>query len=131
MKQKLQTRPTAADKTIKGMRWAPGKRRSEEVKICSVLNGLFGGESIAKLCRHEDISHSILKQMAEGCFCKPTIVGLQAIRLLRARLMPFAVQCVSCYRVDTEAVHNHEDERCNRHVGPCLTGVGLRLIADC
>ena len=51
MRQKSQTRQTAADKTIKDIRRATRKQYSAEEKIRIVLDGLRGEESIAELCR--------------------------------------------------------------------------------
>jgi transposase len=50
MRQKPQTRQTAADKTIKDIRRATRKQCSAEEKIRIVLDGLHGEESIAELC---------------------------------------------------------------------------------
>jgi transposase len=47
MRQKPQTRQTAANKTIKNIRRATRKQYSEEEKIRIVLDGLRGEESIA------------------------------------------------------------------------------------
>ena len=66
IKQKLQTRQIVADKTIKDIAGATRKRRSAEVKIRIVLNGLRVEERIDELCRHAGIAQSILLQMAEG-----------------------------------------------------------------
>ena len=59
MKQKPQTRQTAADRTIKDIRRATRKQYSAEEKIRIVLDGLRGEESIAELCRREGIAQSI------------------------------------------------------------------------
>ena len=66
MRQKPQTRQTAADKTIKDIRRATrkqysaeDKQYSAEEKIRIVLDGLRGEESIAELCRREGIAQSI------------------------------------------------------------------------
>ena len=59
MRQKPQTRQTAADKTIKDIRRATRKQYSAEEKIRIVLDGLRGEESIAELCRREGIAQSI------------------------------------------------------------------------
>ena len=53
MRQKSQTRQTAADKTIKDIRRATRKQYSAEEKIRIVLDGLRGEETIAELCRCE------------------------------------------------------------------------------
>jgi len=59
MRQKPQTRQTAADKTIKDIRRATRKQYSAEEKIRIVLDGLRGEETIAELCRREGIAQSI------------------------------------------------------------------------
>jgi transposase len=58
MRQKPQTRQTAADKTIKDIRRATQKQCSAEEKIRIVLDGLRGEESIAELCRRYGSSAS-------------------------------------------------------------------------
>jgi len=58
MRQKSQTRQTAADKTIKDIRRATRKQYSAEEKIRIVLDGLRE-ETIAELCRCEGIAQSI------------------------------------------------------------------------
>ena len=59
MRQKSQTRQTAADKTIKDIRRATRKQYSAEEKIRIVLDGLCGEETIAELCRCKGIPQSI------------------------------------------------------------------------
>jgi transposase len=59
MRQNSQTRQTVADKTIKDIRRATRKQYSSEEKICIVLDGLRGEETIAELCRREGIAQSI------------------------------------------------------------------------
>ncbi len=59
MRQKLQTRQTASDRTIKDIRRATRKQYAAEEKIRIVLDGLRGEESIAELCRREGISQGI------------------------------------------------------------------------
>ncbi len=59
MRQKLQTRQTAAAKAIKDIRRATRKQYSAEEKIVLVLDGLRGEETIAELCRRESIAQSI------------------------------------------------------------------------
>ena len=59
MRQKPQTRQTAADRTIKDIRRTTRKQYSAEEKIRIVLDGLRGEESIAELCRREGIAQSI------------------------------------------------------------------------
>ena len=48
-----------AAKTIKDIRRATRKQYPAEEKICIVLDGLRGEESIAELCRREGIAQSI------------------------------------------------------------------------
>ena len=59
MRQKPQTRQTAADKTIKDIRRATRKQYSAEEKIRIVLDGLRGEDSIAELCRREGIAQGL------------------------------------------------------------------------
>jgi transposase len=59
MRQNSQTCQTVADKTIKDIRRATRKQYSSEEKICIVLDGLRGEETIAELCRREGIAQSI------------------------------------------------------------------------
>ena len=59
MRQKSQTRQTAADKTIKDIRRATRKQYSAEEKIRIVLDGLCGEKTIAALYRCEGIAQSI------------------------------------------------------------------------
>jgi transposase len=59
MKQKSQTRQTAAAKAIKDIRRATRKQYSAEEKIRIVLDGFRGEETIAELCRREGIAQSI------------------------------------------------------------------------
>ena len=70
MRQKPQTRQTAADRTIKDIGRATRKQYSAEEKIRIVLDGLRGEESIAELCRREGIAQSIYykwsKEFLEG-----------------------------------------------------------------
>jgi len=66
MRQKSQTRQTGAAKTIKDIRRATRKQYSAEEKICIVLDGLRGEESIAELCRREDIAQSIYYKWSKG-----------------------------------------------------------------
>jgi len=56
MKQKSQTRQTGAAKAIKDIRWATRKQYSAEERIRIVLDELRGEETIAKLCRTENIA---------------------------------------------------------------------------
>ena len=59
MRQKPQTRQTAADKTIKDIRRATRKQYSAEEKIRIVMEGLQGEETVAELCRREGIAQSL------------------------------------------------------------------------
>jgi transposase len=55
MRQKSGTRQTGAARAIKDVRRATRKQYSAEEKICIVLDGLRGEESIVELCRREGI----------------------------------------------------------------------------
>jgi len=68
MRLKLQTGQTAADKTIKDIRCATRKQYSAEEKICIVLDGLRGEQSIAELCRREGIAQSIYYKWSKEFF---------------------------------------------------------------
>ena len=68
MIQKFQTGQTAADKTIKDIRCATRKQYSAEEKICIVLDGLRGEQSIAELCRREGIAQSIYYKWSKEFF---------------------------------------------------------------
>jgi hypothetical protein len=46
-------------KLVRDIRSATRKHHSAEDKICIVLEGLCGEESIAALCRHEAIAESL------------------------------------------------------------------------
>ena len=59
MKQKTGPRGKSSEKVVKDIRRARRKRRSPEVKIRIVLDGLGGEESIAELCRREGIVESL------------------------------------------------------------------------
>ena len=56
MKQKSQARQTGTAKAIKDIRRATRKQYSAEAKIRIVLDELRGEETIAKLCRIENIA---------------------------------------------------------------------------
>ena len=58
MKTKLTTKRTKGKKIIKDIRHATRKQYSAEEKICIVLDGLRGVESIVELCRQEGISQN-------------------------------------------------------------------------
>ena len=49
----------AADKLVKNIRRRTSRKYSAEEKICIVLAGLRGEESIAALCRREGIAESL------------------------------------------------------------------------
>ena len=56
MRQKSRPEKQPAEDTIKDIRRATRRRFSAEEKIRVVLEGLRGEESIAELCRREDIA---------------------------------------------------------------------------
>ncbi len=58
MRQKSGPEKQPAEDTIKDIRRATRRRFSAEEKIRVVLEGLRGEESIAELCRREDIASS-------------------------------------------------------------------------
>ena len=58
MRQKSRPEKQPAEDTIKDIRRATRRRFSAEEKIRVVLEGLRGEESIAELCRREDIASS-------------------------------------------------------------------------
>ena len=57
--KKPTTSKDAADKLVKSIRRKTRQTYSAEEKIRTVLNGLRGEDSIAKLCRREGISQGI------------------------------------------------------------------------
>ena len=59
MRQKSGTGKAPAEQVIKDIRRATRKQYSAEEKICIVLEGLRGEESIAALCRREGIAESL------------------------------------------------------------------------
>ena len=59
MRQKMRTRGSSSEKTVKDIRRATRKQYSAEEKIRIVLDGLRGEETIAELCRHEGIAQSL------------------------------------------------------------------------
>ena len=59
MRQKQDTAPESAGKTIRNIRRATRKKYSAEEKIRIVLAGLRGEYSISELCRREGIAESL------------------------------------------------------------------------
>ena len=59
MRQKPGTRKPSSEKTIKDIRRKTRRSFSSEEKIRIVLDGLRGEDSIAELCRREDIAQSL------------------------------------------------------------------------
>ena len=59
MRQKSGTGKAPAEQVIKDIRRATRKQYGAEEKICIVLEGLRGEESIAALCRREGIAESL------------------------------------------------------------------------
>ena len=61
---------TSSEKTVKDIRRATRKQYSVEEKIRIVLDGLRGEETIAEVCRQEDIAQSLYyswsKEFLEG-----------------------------------------------------------------
>lgn len=59
MSKKPVTKKAAAEKVVKDIRRATLKIQSVEEKICIVLAGLRGEDSIAELCRRGGIAQSL------------------------------------------------------------------------
>ena len=59
MRQKSVTRKELAEKVIKDIRRATRKRHSSEEKIRIVLEGLWGEERIADVCRRQCIAANL------------------------------------------------------------------------
>jgi len=59
MRQKQETRPGSAEKTVRDIRRATRRRHSSEEKIRIVLEGLRGEDSIAELCRREGLNQNV------------------------------------------------------------------------
>src|SRR5262245_44798721 len=59
MSQKSGSVKELAEKVVKDIRRETRKRHSQEEKLCIVLSGLRGEESIAELCRREGIAQSL------------------------------------------------------------------------
>ena len=59
MRQKQDTTPESAEKTIRDIRRATRRQYSAEEKIRIVLAGLRGEYSISELCRREGIAESL------------------------------------------------------------------------
>ncbi len=59
MRHKSGPRGTSSEKAIKDIRRATRRHFSAEDKICIVLDGLRGEETIAELCRREGIAQSL------------------------------------------------------------------------
>ena len=59
MKQTSGPAKQPAEVVVKGIRRATRRQFSAEEKICIVLEGLRGEESIAELCRREGIASSM------------------------------------------------------------------------
>jgi transposase len=59
MRQTTGTSKSLGEKIVKDIKRARRKHYSSGDKIRIVLDGLRGEDSIAELCRHEDISHGI------------------------------------------------------------------------
>ena len=59
MRQKQETKPGSAEKTVRDIRRATRRRHSSEEKIRIVLEGLRGEDSIAELCRREGLNQNV------------------------------------------------------------------------
>jgi len=59
MRQKSMTTKDTAEQAVRDIRRKMRKQYSAEEKICIVLEGLRGEESIAALCRREGIAESL------------------------------------------------------------------------
>ena len=59
MTDRNERRPGSADKTVRDIRRATRRKFSAEEKICIVLEGLRGEETIAELCRKEGINQNL------------------------------------------------------------------------
>jgi transposase len=59
MRQKSMIEKAPAEKVVRDIRRQTRKQYSAEEKIRIVLEGLRGEDSIAALCRHEDIAESL------------------------------------------------------------------------
>ena len=59
MNQKSMTNKDPAEKAVRDIRRKTRRKHSTEEKICIVLEGLRGEESIAALCRLEGIAESL------------------------------------------------------------------------
>ena len=59
MKAKQKASKASADRLVKDIRRATRKQYSAEEKIRIVLEGLRGDDSIAELCRREDIAQGV------------------------------------------------------------------------
>ena len=59
MTDRNERRPGSAAKTVRDIRRATRRKFSAEEKICIVLEGLRGEETIAELCRKEGINQNL------------------------------------------------------------------------
>ena len=59
MRQKRAGRPSSSEHIIKDIKRKTRKQDNAEERIRIVLDGLRGGDSIAELCRREDIAPSL------------------------------------------------------------------------
>ena len=91
MRQKSRTGKTPAEQVIKDIRRATRRHFSAEDKIRIVLEGLRGEESIAALCRREDIVESLYHRWSKD-FLKAGEKRLAAIR----RGRPPATRSTTC-----------------------------------
>lgn len=60
MRQNPGNKTSHSEKMVKDIHRATRKQYSAKEKIRIVLNGLKGEDSIAELCRHEDISQNLI-----------------------------------------------------------------------
>jgi transposase len=71
MRQKTGPQTPATDRVIKDIRRATRKHHSAEDKIRIVLEGLRGEDSIAALCRREDIAESLYYSLTTSLYVEP------------------------------------------------------------
>ena len=60
----------SAEKTVKAIRRVTRRQYAAEEKIRMVLEGLRGEDSIAELCRREQINHNLYYRYCQFNFCK-------------------------------------------------------------
>jgi transposase-like protein len=81
MRQKQEAKSGSAEKTVRDIRRATRRRHSSEEKIRIVLEGLRGEDSIAELCRREELNQNVYCRLKE--FLESAKSGLPAIRPAR------------------------------------------------